>query len=173
MPVQFKIRLSIVFTRWPRFYTKYFYEANYNVLNDFNSQSYEPFYKSSWIISMDYIYASAYNLLVTPSLSIYLSRSILLSCSLTVFLNAKLRKQMKCVQYTQVKCNFTCKCPFTSIIYLAGWRFCIDNFWEVETVNCWISWDWKKFIWAFPSFYHMLNSILNNLHTNSKLIYTL
>lgn len=59
--------LSVVFTQRPRSHAKCFYKPNYNVLNDFNRPSYEPFHKSQWIICMDYTNAAACNLLATLS----------------------------------------------------------------------------------------------------------
>lgn len=115
--------ISIVFTRRPRSYTKYFYEPNYNVLNDFNSQSYEPLHKFQWIIPMDYTNASPYNLLVI--LIIYLPHSSPLN--LENKWNGK-----------KSKCNCSCKMfnhKYYSFDRVAMHSLCIVNCGKLERLG--------------------------------------
>lgn len=113
--------LSIVFTRWPRSYTKYFYEPNYNVPNDFNSRSYEPFHKSQWIISMDYT-----NAIFFLSFVPFTSRK-----------QMKYANEWNATSHVNVQSQVLFIRPGVAVVF----RFCIVSFWKVAKEIGESSWE--------------------------------
>lgn len=141
--------LSIVFTRWPRSYTKYFYEPNYNVLNDFNSQSYEPLHKFQWIIPMDYTNALPYNLLVI--LFIYILHSSTLNLENKWYAH-------------KVNATFHVKCSIMYYLFdrVALHRFLYRQLREIKTI---------EIVLTIISFTAIILFILTYIHAESECFY--